>query len=68
MMRFKTGGDFYREKFHRNNRNKMVWWLAGVVLLSMGDAYVDAQLYHLDVSPDLSPETGTVGITLSRNF
>jgi len=68
MMRFKTGGDFFREKFYRNNRNKLLWWLTGVVLLSMGDAYVDAHLYHLDVSPDLSPEEGKIGITLTRNF
>ena len=40
--------------FCRNNRNLSIWWLAGVVLLSMGDAYVDAHLANFDVSPDLS--------------
>lgn len=68
MMRFKTGGDFFRERFYRNNRNKLLWWLTGVVLLSMGDAYVDAHLYHLDVSPDLSSDGKTIGITLTRTF
>ncbi len=70
MMRFKTGGDFVVEKFYRNSRNKLLWWLTGVVLLSMGDAYVDAHLYRLDISPDLSFDRGRemVGITISRNF
>lgn len=68
MKRFETANDFRREKFYRNARNKLLWWLAGTVLLSMGDAYVDAQLYGLDVSPDLSLKNGTVGITVTCNF
>lgn len=40
--------------FYRNNRNTAVWFLAGTILLSMLDAYVDAQLSDFDESPDLS--------------
>ena len=68
MMRFKTGGDFFFEKHYRNSRNKLLWWLAGTVLLSMGDAYVDAQLYGLDVSPDLTPQNRTVGLSVTYRF
>jgi hypothetical protein len=45
---------FREEHFYRSNRNKLVWWLAGVKLLSLGDAYVDAQLFDIDISPDLA--------------
>jgi hypothetical protein len=41
--------DFYRE-----NRNLSYWWLAGTILLSMADAYVDAHLYGFDESTELS--------------
>jgi len=41
-------------EFYVNNRNLSFWWLAGAILYSAVDAYVDAQLYHFDESPDLS--------------
>jgi hypothetical protein len=68
MKRFQKAGDFRRERFYRDSRNRLLWWLAGTVMLSMGDAYVDAQLYGLDVSPDLSLQDGTVSVTVSCNF
>lgn len=68
MKAFQKAGDFSAERFYRNSRNRLVWWLAGTILLSMGDAYVDAQLYGLDVSPNLTPLDGTVGITVSYKF
>lgn len=40
--------------FYRNNRNTAVWFLAGTILFSMLDAYVDASLSDFDESPDLS--------------
>jgi hypothetical protein len=54
---------------YRERRNKTLWWFAGTVLLSLGDAYVDAQLYGIDVSPNLSfnPEL-TAGLTASISF
>jgi len=45
--------DIYKE-FHINMRNQFVWYLAGAILYSMADAYVDAHLYHFDESTDLS--------------
>ena len=50
----KKADNFLFEKSYRNQRNKLIWWLAGTVLLSMGDAYVDAHMYGLDWSPEIS--------------
>lgn len=38
----------------QNDRNRLTWYLAGAIILSVLDAYVDAHLYHFDVSDDLS--------------
>ena len=40
-------------EFYLDNRRLSNWWLAGAILVSMLDAYVDAQLYDFDESPDL---------------
>jgi len=40
-------------EFYLENRRLSNWWLAGVILLSMIDAYVDAHLYDFDESPAL---------------
>jgi hypothetical protein len=56
------------EASYRNQRNKLIWWLAGTIFLSMGDAYVDAHMYGLDVSPNLDNNTGAVGVAVSRKF
>ena len=58
-------------EFYKDDRNRMLWWIFGVTLLSMGDAYVDAHLWNFDVSDDLSasiapqfdPENRQVAIT-----
>jgi hypothetical protein len=61
--------DFQDEKFYRNSRNKLIWWLSATVLLSLGDAYVDAKLFGLDISPDLSVnDSGTPGLVASISF
>jgi len=44
----------YEKEFYINNRNLSVWWLVGVTLFSMADAFVDAHLADFDESPDLS--------------
>ncbi|MDP8228225.1 MAG: DUF5683 domain-containing protein [Candidatus Electryoneaceae bacterium] len=46
---------------YKNNRNRLTWYLAGTIILSMLDAYVDAHLYHFDVSDDLSSRDGFLG-------
>jgi|GEM_PF-6364964 len=48
-----TGQPDYAE-FYRQQRNRMVWYLAGAVLASMVDAYVDASLYNFDVDENLT--------------
>ncbi len=41
-------------EFYINNRNLSNWWLLGVILLSMTDAFVDAHMSDFDENPDLS--------------
>ncbi len=46
---------FKRKKdYYRRNRDLAVFAMVGLYALCMIDAYVDAQLYDFDVSPDLS--------------
>jgi len=40
--------EFEQFKFYEDRRNLFLWITAGVVFLSMFDAYVDAQLYNFD--------------------
>ena len=39
---------------HKEDRNRLSWYLAGAIIMSMADAYVDAHLYNFDVSDDFS--------------
>lgn len=39
---------------HRDDRNRLTWYLAGAIVMSIMDAYVDAHLFDFDVSDDLS--------------
>jgi len=58
-------------EFYKDLRSQYIWWLFGVHLLSILDAYVDAHLWNFDTGPDLSLETihrGHRGILLSLNF
>ena len=43
-----------RKDFYRRNRDLAIIAAVGVYALCMIDAYVDAQLYDFDISPDLS--------------
>lgn len=45
---------FANREFYINNRNASNWWLVGVILFSMADAFVDAHLSDFDESPNLS--------------
>ncbi len=56
MQAAKKADNFTEEKLFRSSRNKNIWWIAGIKLLSLGDAYVDAQLFEIDISPSLTPE------------
>lgn len=43
-----------RRDYYRRNRDLCIICMVGVYLLCMVDAYVDAQLSHFDITPDLS--------------
>ena len=43
-----------RKDYYRRNRDLCIICMAGVYLIAMVDAYVDASLSHFDISPDLS--------------
>lgn len=43
-----------KKDFYRRNRDLCIIGMFGVYALAMIDAYVDAQLYHFDISPDVS--------------
>ena len=51
-----------------NQRNANAWWLGGVVLLSMVDAYVGAHLRGIEVRIGPEPETQSVRVGLQREF
>lgn len=40
--------------YYTDSRNLSYWLIAAAILYSMADAYVDAQLYNFDESPNLS--------------
>lgn len=45
-----------RKDYYRRNRDLCIICCVGVYLLCMLDAYVDASLYHFDISEDISME------------
>jgi hypothetical protein len=66
--RYEKKDDSEIAKFYRNDRNRLIWWLAGIVLVSMGDAYVDAHLFNYDISPDISAKLSPVeGLVVTWN-
>lgn len=56
-----------RKDYYRRNRDLCIISMVGVYLLAMVDAYVDAQLAHFDISPDLSMDVAPALIPDSRN-
>ncbi len=51
---------------YRDQRDSFAWYMAGVYLLSMVDAYVDAELSGFEVSPNLS--STPAGTAVALNF
>jgi len=47
-------GDDRSADVYKEDRNRLTWILAGTVILSMVDAYVDDQLFDFDTGDDLS--------------
>ncbi len=56
-----------RKDYYRRNRDLCIICMVGVYLLAMVDAYVDAQLAHFDISPDLSMDVAPALIPDTRN-
>jgi len=52
--RLRKASTFEDQEYWRDRRNLMYWWLGAAILLSMADAYVDAQLSDFDEGPELS--------------
>jgi len=52
-------GSAEKERFV-DDRNLTFWLMGGLTLLSMVDAYIDAQLYDFDTGPDLALRLGTI--------
>lgn len=55
---------------YRDQRDSFAWYMAGVYLLSMVDAYVDAELSGFEVSPNLSatPSGTAVAVAIRLRF
>jgi len=54
---------------YKDQRNRLVWMLAGWLIYSSVDAYVDAHLYDFDVSDQLSVNAITSnGVTLQLGW
>jgi hypothetical protein len=49
--------------FYKSDRNKLVWWTAGITLLAATDAYVEAHLYDFHIDPTLGVTPQGDGIT-----
>lgn len=49
----------HNRDFYHDERDKFAWFLGGLYLLNLVDAYVGAHLYDFNVSPDLS-DRGTI--------
>lgn len=56
-----------RKDFYRRNRDLSIICLAGMYLLCMLDAYVDASLSHFDITPDLSMDIAPTILEMHRN-
>jgi hypothetical protein len=53
-----------RKRYYGSRRRDFTWWSIFAAALSMGDAYVDAQLGAFD--PEFVPQDGTGGFVLDR--
>jgi len=62
----------YNREIYRDRRNLSYWWLAGIILYSMADAYVDAHLFNFDedesISFDLQTRPSDRSMAANLNF
>lgn len=68
--RFTNSVTEQKRNFYKDDRNKFVWWLGGVILFSMLDAYVDAYLQNFDLDMNINRKNDsiTASVTLEYNF
>src|SRR3990172_6320058 len=52
--------EFNQYQYHKDNRNLFLWWTAGVIFISMWDAYADAQLSSFEKEEKQEPRWGLV--------
>lgn len=62
-----TDDDTLRE-FYSDERRKYVWWLGGVIIYSMIDAFVDAYLDDFDAQMSISNENNSTAIEFKIEF
>ena len=53
----------YLGGFYKSDRNKLIWWTAGITLLAATDAYVEAHLYDFHIDPTLGVTPQGDGVT-----
>lgn len=68
--RFTNSVTEHKRNFYKDDRNKFVWWLGGIILFSMLDAYVDAYLQNFDLDMNINRKNDsiTASVTLEYNF
>ncbi len=59
--------DWVAADFYKNDRNKFYWWIAGIVLYSMADAYADGHLYDFELDRNLSAGLDPGGFCLENS-
>src|SRR3990170_8539722 len=52
--------EFNQYQYHKDNRNLFLWWTAGVIFISMWDAYADAHLSSFEKEEKQEPRWGLV--------
>lgn len=57
-----------KKNFYRRYRDLSAFCFVGVYLLSVVDAYVDAQLSEFDITPDLSMQVAPATLTREHSF
>ncbi len=52
--------EFNQYQYHKDNRNLFLWWTAGVIFISMWDAYADAQLSSFEKEEKQEAQWGLI--------
>lgn len=66
--RFSNSISEQERNFYKDDRNKFVWWLGGVIIFSMLDAYVDAYLQNFDLDMNITQKGGTATASIELRY